>query len=253
MKFRTCQHIDYFKNARHKGGHGIHSPFLFHLITTVIEDKKQYPENKMYGFLKNEALHLLLQHDDADWLLIYKFFGLSPQRPKKLLNRIEISYKYCKLICRLIRYFKPTEIVYCGLSLGVNSSMLAMVQGENSVLQINIPDLYRSFYNHMVRKVNVPENHYLSDNFVLSSVGAVVVINLPYQHEKSREFFNQCIDAEVHPEVLIIKGIHESREMNLLWLEIVSDQKVRVTLDLFDIGIVLFRDGLQKENFVLRF
>ena len=42
MKYCTRKWIAYLFTARHREGHGIHSPFLFRLITEVIENKGNF-------------------------------------------------------------------------------------------------------------------------------------------------------------------------------------------------------------------
>jgi hypothetical protein len=40
--------------------------------------------------------------------------------------------------------------------------------------------------------------------------------------------------------------------MEEAWFEIINDKAVTVTLDLFSMGIVLFKEELSKEDFMLR-
>jgi hypothetical protein len=52
---------------------------------------------------------------------------------------------------------------------------------------------------------------------------------------------------------MIIRGIHRSAEMENIWQEVIKEKKVKVSLDLYEIGILLFRKKLQKQHFILRF
>ena len=61
MKFRIARKINYIKNARHRHGHGIHSPWLFRLITEVIEDKKRLPEYKIIDFQSIRLARLIVR------------------------------------------------------------------------------------------------------------------------------------------------------------------------------------------------
>jgi hypothetical protein len=52
---------------------------------------------------------------------------------------------------------------------------------------------------------------------------------------------------------VIIIGIHESKEMEMIWQDFIENRKISVSLDLFEIGIGIINKRLQKEDFVLRF
>ena len=39
--------------------------------------------------------------------------------------------------------------------------------------------------------------------------------------------------------------------MNRAWQEVKQDKQVKITIDLFNIGIVFFKDGLSKQDFML--
>ena len=53
--------------------------------------------------------------------------------------------------------------------------------------------------------------------------------------------------------VFIFDDIHWSKEMEEAWNEIKQDSRVTISIDLFKIGIVFFRKGQVKQDFVLRF
>jgi hypothetical protein len=53
--------------------------------------------------------------------------------------------------------------------------------------------------------------------------------------------------------VIVVCGIHTSAAMEDVWNRHKKDQVVRVALDLFEIGLLICRKGLQKEEFVVRF
>ena len=48
-------------------------------------------------------------------------------------------------------------------------------------------------------------------------------------------------------------GIHVSEKMEETWIRHRINPSVRISLDLFEIGIFICKKGLQKEDFVVRF
>ena len=52
----AAKYPKYILTASNGKGHGTHSPFLFHIITKLLNDKKQYPA---YGEIENLRNRLL--------------------------------------------------------------------------------------------------------------------------------------------------------------------------------------------------
>ena len=52
---------------------------------------------------------------------------------------------------------------------------------------------------------------------------------------------------------LIIENIHKTKKMESVWSKIITHNKVSVSIDLFQIGIIFFRKEQVKENFIIRF
>lgn len=53
-------------------------------------------------------------------------------------------------------------------------------------------------------------------------------------------------------KMLIIRRIHQSKESELKWVEIINFENATVTVDLFYFGLVFFRKEQRKEHFIIR-
>lgn len=53
-------------------------------------------------------------------------------------------------------------------------------------------------------------------------------------------------------EMLIIRRIHQSKESEKKWQEIIKIEDATVTMDLFYFGLVFFRKEQRKEHFIIR-
>lgn len=59
---------------------------------------------------------------------------------------------------------------------------------------------------------------------------------------------------KVRPDtVLIVEGIYRDKKIKDSWKAIKTNPKVSVSIDLFDLGLVFFREGQAKEDFKIRF
>ena len=51
----------------------------------------------------------------------------------------------------------------------------------------------------------------------------------------------------------IIGGIYESQEKRKWWKEVVADERVGITFDLYDIGLVFFNKNRYKQHYIVNF
>ena len=74
------------------------------------------------------------------------------------------------------------------------------------------------------------------------------------QHLKNTlEYFNLCLKKIHNETVFVFDDIHWSEEMEEAWNEIKNHSKVRVSVDLFRMGLIFFRKELSYENYVIKF
>jgi predicted O-methyltransferase YrrM len=72
--------------------------------------------------------------------------------------------------------------------------------------------------------------------------------------EPTLRYFNALYGKLSPSSVLIFDDIHWSREMEAAWESIKKDPRVYLSVDLFFIGLVFFRDNFKvKQDFVIRF
>ncbi len=253
MKFRTISRLIYLRRARHRGGHGIHSPFLFRLITAVIEDKQQYPEYQRHKDKRIQTLRMLTTCTDPSLSIIYNRFNINSSKPKKLLKKTEFPARFTKLIFRLIREFKPASVFHYGPSLGVNLSLIALATRDIPVSLICNDPEYNLLTENLRKDPQYSNIVSINESQEPSIPAPFTIINYPHDPQNSRKMIQKCIAQPCSDGILIIRGIHESKEMYNLWKELIANIIVRVSIDQFEIGIAMFRKGLQKEDFIHRF
>ena len=253
MKFRTISRLYYFKRARHRRGHGIHSPFLFRLITTVIEGKRNNPDFKPFKSLKKEAIGLLRSKTVPGLETLFAQHHLSVSKPRKLYRKIVLPLHYLMAIFRLLRFFQPNNIFIYGPDFGITNAVFCLASSKSTIYHIEEDPIFQRFSEDLSLKCNILSYNYIHDISNPSFKVEFSLINHPFDPILSRKILQNRIDEHGTDDVVIIRGIHESKEMESVWTDSISSTEVRVSLDLFEIGIVLFRKGLQKEDFILKF
>ncbi|MDH7446904.1 hypothetical protein QBK95_14800 [Aquimarina sp. 2201CG14-23] len=135
-------------------------------------------------------------------------------------NTIEISFKNAKLLNRLIPYFNYKNIL---ISENTATSISKILSIGNT---ISISDTYKNKVQFDFCFINITE---LNTNLI------------------------ETIFSKVHNDSLVlINAIHTSKESKLIWDQIVSHPKTKVTIDTYDLGFIFFRKEQVKEHFVIR-
>ncbi|MDB5230632.1 MAG: SAM-dependent methyltransferase [Chitinophagaceae bacterium] len=255
------KYLQYWWNASNGKGHGVHSPFVFDFITKVINDKKDYP-----AYSKIETIRHELKKDAT--VLTIKDFGAgsrvdsSKQRKISSIAKSALkSRKFAQLLFRMVKYFEPSVILELGTSLGITSCYLA--EGNSAARIITMegaPEVAavakNNFQREGLKNIRIVEgnfDHTLPS--VLNNLDKIDFAFIDGNHRKlpTLEYFNQ-LKSKIHPgTVLIFDDIHWSREMEEAWKELIKDATVTLSVDLFFIGILFFKDHfIAKQHFAIR-
>jgi hypothetical protein len=253
MKFRIARKLNYLKKARHRYGHGIHSPFLFRLITKVIENKKQHSAYKILREQRDRLSNLIKDNRDQLEIQTLSDSILISSGRKNLFKAVELPLRYGKLLFRLISEFKPKSISYYGPSFGMNILYLALPDENIPVNIFQSENSLGQFGNETFKEQGITNVCIHDPEVLIDHTEEFVFINFPFSPNETDKYIKKKLDVTCNNDVMIIRSIHESAQMESIWKEIIKSERVRVSLDIFEIGIVLFKTNLQKEHFILRF
>src|SRR5690606_38172551 len=109
-----------------KNRHGVHSPFVYDLVTKCFNDKRKYPE---YEILKS---HRKALRSDTSTFEMKDFgqgsrvFKGNARKVSAVLKNAGMRNKRQKLLFRLAKYFKSENIMEFGTSLGLGTVALSV-------------------------------------------------------------------------------------------------------------------------------
>jgi hypothetical protein len=247
MDYRLKKRIIYFLKARHRKGHGIHSPFLFRLITQVIENGGYF---SAYPVLKaaDENVKNMLEILDVETYKPIEWQKFSSHRIKQIHK---LPSKYDRLLFRLVNDFKPERIDFYGSTFGLTLMALALADGRIVVKAQVENDHFRSFCRRLIEIYEV-ENIEITETGKPTAADFVVIQN-PLDPCSCDRILSTVLLQPDFQGVVVVSGIHTSPAMEAFWDSYKCNPAVRVTMDLFEIGLFICKKELQKEEFVLRF
>ncbi len=243
-----------------KNEHGVHSPFVFDLVTKCFYDKKNYPE---YSILKNYRNSLLQNNNTievTDFGAGSRVFKSNIRAINQIAKNAGISPKRAQLLFRIVKYFKPENILEIGTSLGLATSALSLgnknskistLEGCPNTIAIAKTQLQKFNFN-TIEYVNAEFSSYLSNCQLKTENCQLIYFDGNHSKKATLEYFELLLPKITNDSVWIFDDIHWSSDMEEAWKIIQNNPKVTVTIDTFQWGIVFFRSEQEKEHFVIR-
>lgn len=120
--------------------HGLHSPFVYALVTKCFYNKKKYPA---YDLLKSFR-RSLLKNDDfisvTDFGAGSRVFKSEKRKISAVAKNAGISAKRAKLLYRLVNHLECKNVLELGTSLGIATSAMAANKNTNVLTLEGCPE-----------------------------------------------------------------------------------------------------------------
>ena len=124
--------------ARAKTKYNIHSPFVYDLITEVMEDKTDYPVYSKVRELKRSLLRNSNPLETIDFGAGATALPYSTKirKIKDIAKQTEQPDKIAYLLFRIVKHFKPDTILELGTSLGISSIYFSDASPQGKITTI---------------------------------------------------------------------------------------------------------------------
>lgn len=258
----VIKYLTYYLKADNGKGHGVHSPFVFDLITKVLNDDRQF-----YSFEQIERLRFELLKNSTS--VTVEDFGAGSRVKKSPIRTVsEIAHsslkpkKYSQLLFKLVNYFSPTVILELGTSFGITTAYLATANSNSKVITMEgssaIASIAQDNFKHLsINNIQIVEGNF--DKTLNNTVANIARIDFAFldgnhRYEPTIQYFEQVLLKSNENTVIVLDDIHWSKEMEAAWSYVQNHQYVSLTIDLFYIGLVFFRkEKLAKQHFLIRY
>lgn len=243
-----------------KNQHGVHSPFIYDLVTKCFYDKKKHPE---YEKISNYHFSLLEDFREivvTDFGTGSKVFKSNKRKINEIAEVAGISIKRAQLLFRIVNYFQPNEILEIGTSLGLATCALSLGNKNAKIISLEgCPNTIEVAKNQCefsnlknIEFVNTEFSSYLKNPKPETRNSKLIYFDGNHSKKATLEYFELLLPTITNDSVWIFDDIHWSLDMEEAWEIIKNHPKVMVTIDTFQWGIVFFRAEQEKEHFVIR-
>ncbi|MGA3014152.1 MAG: class I SAM-dependent methyltransferase [Bacteroidales bacterium] len=180
---------------------------------------------------------------------------------RDVIKNSSVKPVYGRFLFRMARYFKPSVTLELGTSLGISTSYLSMGNPEGHITTVEgcpaTAEIAAKNFKYLgltnIDQIIGPFEKVLPDIFEKLGKIGLIFIDGNHRKEPVLHYFYQCLQHIHDDSVIIFDDIHWSKEMEEAWKVIRENPSVTVSIDLFRIGLVFFKEGLSKEDFILHF
>lgn len=256
MIFEIKSYLQFLRNSQNQ--HGLHSPFMYDLVTKCFYDKSERTEYESIKKYRND----LLRNKD---LITIKDFGAgskvfqSNERPVfSTAKNAGITLHRAKLLSRLTNYLKVENALELGTSLGIASAAIAANKNVHLTTIEGCPETAK-IAQHQFEKYNLPIDLKISefekvikpDHFQCKKFD-LIFIDGNHQEKPTLTYFESLLNNIHEDSVMIFDDIHWSPGMQNAWNAIKNHPTSLQTVDTYKWGLVFFRKQQAEQDFVIR-
>lgn len=257
----ALKYLHYYLRASNGKGHGLHSPFIFDFVTKVLNDRQCYPA---YEAVESLRSRLLKDQRILPVLDLGAGSGLNQSSERKIAaiaRHAAKSKKLGQLLYRIVQYYQPQTLIELGTSLGITSAYLAKAAPASELITIEGSPAIAATAAVSFKELAIENVKLLTGNFddqlpdVLDSLPEIgfAFVDGNHREEPTVRYFEMLLKKVQNNSILVFDDIHWSREMESAWESIRQHPAVRCSIDLFFIGILVFRQEFhEKQHFTIR-
>jgi predicted O-methyltransferase YrrM len=253
------RYIKYFINSRSR--YRVHSQFVFDFINNVLRNKNEYADYKILW----ENRNILSRSNDPIETVDFGFksgkrnYSTKIIPLKRIIKLRSPKKSRLELLYRIVKQYKPNNILEFGTAAGISASYIKSGHKESKMVSMEGCSNLAARANSLFEELDLKNIELAVGNFdntlddVLAKFSTLDLVFFDGNHRKepTLRYFNKCVQLSNENSIFVFDDIHWSSGMESAWEGIKNDNRVSITLDLFWFGIVFFRKGIEKQNFVL--
>ena len=253
----------YLAFSGHRKGHGVHSPFAFDVVSGFFRNKIDDEVVKSIRRLRREM------KNDKRVINVHDLGAGAIKEGKNVYSRkvSDIAYssstpeKYGFLLAQMASKFGKPYIIELGSSVGISALYMALSSPKLEVHTIEGCPETAGIAQENFKKAGASNvklhvgsfDEILPDIMKKNEAPGVVFIDGNHRKEPLLEYFKLVSDCANNDTAVIIDDIYLSPEMSEAWQEIKKQPEVSLTIDLYRMGMVFFRKGINNNHFVVRY
>jgi predicted O-methyltransferase YrrM len=256
MLYQIVQYIKFIFKSTNQ--HGVHSPFVYDLITKCFYDKTKYGAYKNILNYKKELLKNNSKIKVTDLGAGSNVMNQNERSVSRIAKNAGTTYKRAKLLYRLTNYFKPNTVLELGTSLGIATHAISLGNPKAKITTIEGCPNTSAFAENNFKNQQLSDIVLFTGNFnneikkLTSNTYNLIFFDGNHQKEATLQYFETLLQTANNNSVFIFDDIYWSKDMTEAWEIIKQHPKITVTIDTFFWGFAFLRNEQVKEHFTIR-
>tara|TARA_R110002050_G_scaffold74772_4_gene160141 strand:- start:42846 stop:43616 length:771 start_codon:yes stop_codon:yes gene_type:complete len=254
--YQIIQYIKFLLKSNNQ--HGVHSPFVYNLITKCFYDKSKYSSYKDILNYKKSLLKNRSKLKVTDLGAGSQVMKQQKRTVSEIAKNAGTTNKRAKLLYRISNYFKPENVLELGTSLGIATHAISLGSTKANITTIEGCPNISQFSKENLKTLQVKNVNLITGDFnteikkCSSNKYDLIFFDGNHQKEATLNYFETLLETAHNDSVFIFDDIYWSKNMTDAWETIKNHQKITVTIDTFFWGFVFFRKEQLKEHFTIR-
>lgn len=236
------------------GPHGVHSPFVFDLITKILPARSIDEISKS---IEEQRLKLLRDQSVVnveDFGAGSRSMNSSQRKISQIARNTLQSPKCARVLFNLCNRFQPQNILELGTSLGITTSYLAQSNSSATVWTLEGATTISQRASQVFDALRLNNVKVVSGDFEKTLPGVLrdmkkvdfALVDGHHQYGPTLHYVEQIIEICHEHSIIILDDIHWSPGMKAAWDDIRAKKEISLSLDFFHFGFLFFCNALRK-------
>jgi predicted O-methyltransferase YrrM len=240
-----------------KGPHGVHSPFVFKLITEVLKQQRADAWNPI-----EEARRKLLANDTVYSVKDFGAGSKGLQKTRTYARAVALSAmpkKKGEALHLLVEHLQPSGLLEIGTHFGIGTLYLSEPLHSTKKIKTlegdptHAAEARTLFHSFQKENIEVVEGNF--DNTLPTTLNAFPACELVYvdgnhTEEATLRYFEILLQHK-NITCIVFDDIYWSKGMMRAWKKICSDSRIELSLDFYRFGVIFLNGRMRKEHFIL--
>jgi len=249
------EYLKFYFTAKTK--YSVHSPWVYNLLTTVIQESKDSKELEKFAEIE-KIRKKLIQRSDT---ILTATPGVKPKTKHKTLGSkikaISQPAAGARILFRLTQLCNPQSVIELGTAAGIATLYISLAAPKAKIYTIEGDELMAKVAEENFKNQNIILKRGKFADVLPNIIETIDKVDLAFiDGDHGREAtlkYYELLTSKTHSKSLIIlHDIYWSDDMKKAWSEIISKPEVVVSVDCFHFGLLFFDKKLKKQNFKLR-
>ncbi len=255
------QYLYYKLFSKHAEGFRVDTAVIYEFVFHVLNKKSNGNDLERIEKYREEISNNNNFIEITDFGAGSKKLPATTRKIRDIARTGSVNKKFGSFLYRCTKYYKPQYVIELGTSLGISTLYLAAgnpqakvfsIEGNPKAAKIASENFIKSGFEN-IKIINEKFDDALPELIKKLDNNFLAFVDGNHRKESVLKYFDLLSGKANRQSIVIFDDIRWSSEMFEAWNIIKEKKEVKVSVDLFFMGIVFFSSSGDKQHFVIDF